>query len=433
MPVFAPPPRVSPEEPGGPFVRGELAWVVLDLDLTYLRETLLPELIARHLETGDGPEYQVAVVSRFDPPVTIYESSPGAARIAASPDVSIPLFDPQYGALGLRGSGRFGRGGRGSGRPAAYAPGGPPEIGRWEMLARHRAGSLEAVVAQARLRSLAVTAGVLLLLVLTLIALVHFTRSTQRLAALQMNFVAGVSHELRTPLTVIHTAAYNLRGRLAQNPAQVERYGELIQKESGRLKELVEQILRFASANAGRVIHERQPVSVESLIGEALELTKPLVQSAGYTVEKSIAPDLPPVLADARAIGHALQNLIANAVKYGAGQEHWIGISAAASGPVVEIRVADRGPGIPEDEQKHLFDPFFRGRRALDDQIHGTGLGLNLVKKIIDAHGGSIRVESQEGQGAEFILLIPAASGVGGFACQPAPNPAPERAEETPV
>jgi len=82
---------------------------------------------------------------------------------------------------------------------------------------------------------------------------------------------------------------------------------------------------------------------------------------------------------------------------------------------MVEIRVADRGPGIPVEEQKHIFDPFFRGQRAVQDQVHGTGLGLNLVKKIVEAHGGTIRVKSEPMKGAEFIVHIPeAAAGVTG-------------------
>jgi signal transduction histidine kinase len=107
---------------------------------------------------------------------------------------------------------------------------------------------------------------------------------------------------------------------------------------------------------------------------------------------------------------HALRNLIENAIKYGG---PWVGISAAATttrnGPAVEITVADRGPGIPADEIDHVFDPFFRGRRAIQEQVHGTGLGLNLVKRIVEAHGGSLRVESVPGQGAKFVVRLPAA------------------------
>jgi two-component system sensor histidine kinase SenX3 len=83
--------------------------------------------------------------------------------------------------------------------------------------------------------------------------------------------------------------------------------------------------------------------------------------------------------------------------------------SAADTGGAVEIRVADHGPGIPPDEQDQIFNPFFRGRRALSEQVHGTGLGLSLVKKIIEAHGGSIRVFSEPAKGTEFVVRIPAA------------------------
>ncbi len=119
------------------------------------------------------------------------------------------------------------------------------------------------------------------------------------------------------------------------------------------------------------------------------------------------------VMGDPMALKQALQNLLHNAAKYGAGDSHWVGLSASRTGgdvkPSVEIRVADRGPGIPADEQAHIFEPFFRGRRALQDQIHGTGLGLNLAKKIVEAHGGSIQVKSAAAKGTEFIVHLPAA------------------------
>jgi signal transduction histidine kinase len=303
-------------------------------------------------------------------------------------------------------------------REDGMAPSPPPIIaetsqGRWRLLVRHEAGSLETIAARARWRNLAISAGILLLIMITVATLVRFSRQAQQLADLQMNFVAGVSHELRTPLTVIRTAAFNLRGKLAYHPEQVERYGKLIQEESERLAAMVEQVLQFASTKAGHMIRQREPVRVEGLIDAGLRSTRAVLAGPNLTVERQVEDGLPLVLADEVALKHALQNLVDNAVKYGTEGSNWIGISARAvtdeSGAAVEIAVSDRGPGIPLDEQPHVFDPFFRGRRAVQDQVHGTGLGLNLVKKIVEAHGGNIRVHSEPMKGTEFVVRIPAA------------------------
>lgn len=401
LPAFPPSgPGHSPGQPG----RGESPTLIFDLNPEYVREVLLPELVQRHLESNGTLDYQVEVLTREHPPVVIYQSDPGT-QVAANADASVGLFDTPYDQIFRREAGGRGRG-RGRGGPVG-------ESGRWQMFVRHRAGSLEAVVAQARWRNLAVTGGVLLLMMASVAALITYTRRAQRLADLQMDFVAGISHELRTPLTVIHTAAYNLRGKLAANPAQVERYGVLIQQESGRLKLLVEQVLRFAGATSGRAIQNPEPLSISKILEETIDSARAVIQEAGCTLETHIDAELPAVMGDAMALKQALQNVLHNAARYGAGDSHWIGLSASRAGsdtkPTVEIRVADRGPGIPADEQAHIFEPFFRGRRALQDQIHGTGLGLNLAKKIVEAHSGSIQVKSAAAKGTEFIVHLPAA------------------------
>ncbi|HEV2447924.1 MAG TPA: HAMP domain-containing sensor histidine kinase [Candidatus Sulfopaludibacter sp.] len=394
----------SPQPGGPPFRKPQVAWVIFDLDPQYVRDVLLPEILQRHLATS-SLDYQVEVVSKANPSAVIYRSDSAQARdLARNADAVVGLFDPGFAQIVWRGA-------HGGGPSPPHGP--SPESGRWQMYVRHRAGSLEAVVLLARTRSLAVTFGVLLLMVLTVTALIRYTRRAQKLAQLQMDFVAGVSHELRTPLTTIYTAGYNLRGKVAANPAQVERYGALIQQESGRLKQLVEQILRFATANAGRVIQEKEPLSVESIINETVESTRPLIDQAHCVIEKNVDPGLPPILGDPLALRQVLENLISNAAKYGSDGANWIGIFATKTNgrepEAVEIRVADRGPGIPEDEQEQIFDPFFRGARAVQDQVHGSGLGLSLVKKIVEAHGGSIRVRSEPMKGAEFILRLPSA------------------------
>jgi signal transduction histidine kinase len=401
LPRLGRPPGGPPSAPG----RREGGWLIFEVDLEYVRDILLPELLQRHLGAAGSRDYQVEVVTRTDSPSLLYASGPDQpGRIANHADASVNLFELRYERL-------FRRSGPAAGRERGFgrSPGG--EWGRWRMSVRHRAGSLEAVVARARRRNIAVAAGVLALLLATVAALIRFTRRAQKLAELQMDFVAGVSHELRTPLTVIRTAAYNLRGAVAGNPSQVERYGALIQHESQRLTDLVEQVLRFASAKSGRVLRPLEPVSVEAVIQAGLESSRSVLEESRCVVDTRIEPELPRISGDPTALRHAIQNLLANAAKYGAG--HWIGLTASKSadrgGPAVEIRVADRGPGIPGDELEHIFDPFFRGQRALRDQIHGTGLGLSLVKGIIEAHGGTIAVHSEPGKGTEFVVRIPAA------------------------
>lgn len=399
MAGMGPPPR--------PFAPRRAGWALFDLNLQYVANAMLPELIQQDLGSGGSLDYQVVVLTRGNPPSVVYQSDPGStAPVAAAADASIGLLEPRFDRIGPR---------AGLPAPPDREPGGgpAPDMGRWQMFVRNRAGSLEAVVAQARRRNLAVTGGVLLLMVVSAASLIRSTRRAQRLAGLQMDFVAGVSHELRTPLTVIHTAAYNLQGRLAAHPAQVERYGALIQQESGRLKELVEQVLRFAGANAGRVIREKEPLSVESLIADSVESSHIVIEASKCAVEQNIEPGLPLVAGDPIALQQAMRNLLSNAAKYGSEGSHWIGIFASRTRhkdlDAVEIRVADRGMGIPEEEQEHIFDPFFRGKRPVQDQIHGTGLGLSLVKKIVEAHGGSITVRSEPSRGTEFVIRIPAA------------------------
>src|SRR5260370_1059340 len=308
----------------------------------------------------------------------------------ADPGASVTLFDvmPQMLIKGV-----FERRLR-SGLPRTAFAVADSVRGRWLLSIRLNAGSLETVVARARNTNLAISGAILLLMLLTGGALVRFSRQAQHLAQIEMDFVAGVSHELRTPLTVIRTAAFNLRGRLANNPTQVERYGNLIREESEKLTAIVEQVLRFASAKSGRLIHEREPLSVQTLIEDSLVSTRGILEETLCRVDTKVDPGLPSVLGDSMALRHALQNLINNAVKYGTDGVKWIGLfaraSSGASGPMIEIRVEDRGPGIPPEEQHHIFDAFFRGRKAVRDQIHGTGLSLNPVKKIVGANGGTV-------------------------------------------
>ena len=397
LPDFASPP------PDPRALRNGLNWIIFEFNESWLLDNLLPDLLQIYLGSGGRLDYLIQVVARGGGQSVVFESNPDHAKdIISNADGQIDLFNLSWEQLirpsGMPPPGRFSA--RGSQTP----------FGRWQLFVRHRSGSLDAVVTMARRRNLAVTAGVLLLMIFSAGALVHVSRRAQRLAQLQMNFITGVSHELRTPLSVIQLAGHNLETTVSHDPTQVAQYGVLIQKESRRLKELVEQVLRFASVKAGHTIHEWKPLSITQIVEKAIDSNWTDRPRKLYTVERHIRPDVPLVTGDRLALEHAFQNLLSNAARHAMKISPWLAVSVDASPDrsEVEVRITDRGPGIPADERSRIFDPFFRGQRAIEDQVHGTGLGLSLVKSIIEAHGGTIAVTGQSAGGAEFVIRLPA-------------------------
>ena len=240
--------------------------------------------------------------------------------------------------------------------------------------------------------------------------------SRMQLAHLQMEFVASVSHELRTPLAVIRSAADNLADGLIRDKEAMRKYGAILQHQSRGMSDLVDQILLFASTEDRTNRYVLQPVSVQRIIDSAVADTEGLVRGAGFTLETRIDPNLPDVTGDLGGISQCLQNLIGNAVKYGGDDRH-ITLQASASnsghGSHAELRIAisDRGIGIDSSEIPFIFDPFYRSPRVHAAQIHGTGLGLSLAKRIAESMGGRLTVVSQLSLGSTFTLHLQFAKG----------------------
>ncbi len=292
--------------------------------------------------------------------------------------------------------------------PIRYSPG---DRG-WTIIARHRKGSVEAAVAAVYHRNLAVSFGVLLVLAGTIAMIVMTTQRARRLAQLQMDFVASVSHELRTPLTGIVSAAQNVADGLVDNKERAMRYGSAILGQAQQLSELIEQILLFSATEKGRYHYQFQWVEIPEVIEASLQSATSLIRSSGIRVEQSIDPNLPPVWADFKALTQCLQNLIINATKYG-GENRWVGIRAnlaknSAGANEVIITVEDKGLGISPEDLKKIFDPFYRSPIVAAAQIHGSGLGLSIVKSIAEAMGGRLTVESELGKGSRFSVHLPA-------------------------
>jgi signal transduction histidine kinase len=174
---------------------------------------------------------------------------------------------------------------------------------------------------------------------------------------------------------------------------------------------MVEQILGFAGIQSGRIKYEMQPVDVEQIIARAMSACEPEILASGCELETRIETNLPLVSGDPTSLTHCLRNLIDNAARYGRAGD-WIGVFAktasGAKGTEIEIRIEDHGPGIEPREMVRIFDPFYRGQKSVEDQIHGFGLGLALVKRIVAAHSGTIAVDSTPGEGTSFTIRIPA-------------------------
>ena len=282
----------------------------------------------------------------------------------------------------------------------------------WRLVVRHPGASLAEAVTMTWRRDLLLGLGVLLVLAASMTLVLIWTQRVHRLAEMQMEFVAGVSHELRTPVSVISSAADNLADGVVEEKAQVTQYGALIRDEAHRLAAMVEQVLLFAATRNNLQQYQPVPVTVEETIDAAVANLAHLTSANGFTVEKDVAPGLPPVMANPKTLGRCLENLMTNALKYG-GKERWMALrarpgSGTEAGEVL-ITVEDRGPGIDPGEIPHIFEPFYRGNAAKASQAHGTGLGLSLAKEAAEAMGGNLTVTSQVGKGSSFTLHFPAA------------------------
>ena len=225
-----------------------------------------------------------------------------------------------------------------------------------------------------------------------------------------MEFVAAVSHELRTPLAVICSAGENLADGVVSDGDQVKRYGSLIGTEGRRLGDMVERVLQFAGIGSGTTTHARADVDVAQVIADAVDGVSADARDRGVSITVHPNGTLPTVAGDANALRSAVQNVVGNAVKYSASGGSVDVTTEVIYGGIVRIRVADHGIGIDAGDLPHIFKPFYRGRRAVDTQVRGSGVGLSVVQHVMRVHGGDVRVDSRAGEGTTVTLVLPAAS-----------------------
>ncbi|HEY0511448.1 MAG TPA: HAMP domain-containing sensor histidine kinase [Thermoanaerobaculia bacterium] len=422
IPIAVGPPPVVP----GPAERsgeaGAADNLVVRFDMDAITREILPDLTRRTYGSPRGVDDAVAVVEEAAPGRILFQSdSRLPAALFRSGDVSAPIFGLRpFDELRNLWAGRRvarPRGPAPSGDAGLDAPGGHGHGEAWRLIVRRRHGSLDEAVARIRWHNLGISAGILALLAVTTGLMMVTTQRAQKLARQQIEFVAAVSHELHTPLTAIRSAGQNLADGVVAEPAQVKRYGALIESEGRRLSGMVGQVLDFAGIQSGRQAYTLQPTEVGPLVERALADCRWMLQERRAEVERDVPADLPPVQGDPEALRRALRNLIENAAKYGGqtgGPHPWIRVRARAVGPEIEITVEDRGNGVRREDLPHLFEPFYRGREAVDGSVAGSGLGLSVVRHIAEAHHGRVSVatggggEENGSAGCAFTLHLPA-------------------------
>jgi signal transduction histidine kinase len=384
---------------GGPAggIATPVGFVVAAISRQCLEKELLPALAERYFGAHAGAGPQITVRSMQPPYAPVYQSTQQIREFTAPPDAVGNMFDvfddreaPRRGPMVWPGS----------------------EQRQWQVVVWHPAGSLEVAITRLRIRYLATSFGLLFALAAATALIVVLSRRAQRLAQLQMEFVAGVSHDLCTPLAVICSAAENLADGVTDNPRRVREYGCMIRDEGRRLVRMVDEVLSFAAGGSGKVEYEIQPVDVGAAIEHAVAAAAPMFKGGGFVVETAVEEGTPPVMADPAALGQCLENLLCNACKHGAPHGRiavWARPGASRRGAEVDIGVEDDGIGIPAADLPHIFEPFYRARPARDNQVRGVGLGLHLVNSMMSAMGGRTGASSRLGKGSLFTLSLPAA------------------------
>jgi signal transduction histidine kinase len=287
-------------------------------------------------------------------------------------------------------------------------PLGSPSLRGLKLALRYRDLSIEQDVRRWEMGTLALIGFIDLMLGAGLFLVYSNVRREAHLARLKSDFVANVSHELKTPLALIRLFAETLELRRVPSEEKAVQYYRVINKESQRLTQLINNILDFSRIEAGRKEYRFAPTNVGRIVSEVLEAYRFQIEQQGFELAVEVEPDLPEVEADSEALGQALLNLVNNAIKYSR-EVKSLTLAVRRDGDRVLISVADRGIGVPKGEQKKIFEKFYRGEQSLVHETKGSGLGLSLVEHIMDAHGGAVEIESAPGKGSTFTLVLPVA------------------------
>lgn len=236
----------------------------------------------------------------------------------------------------------------------------------------------------------------------------HDLTRIKKLERNREEFVANVSHELRTPLSLIKGYTETLLDGAKDNPEVSVKFLQTIDRNAERLKLLIEDLLTISELESGRMRLQLQTVALQTVVAKMIEDFKPRASSRNVRLVNEV-PDLS-VHADSNRIQQVISNLVDNAIKYGRADGTVTLSAKLESDGMIQLCVADDGPGIPPGAKERIFERFYRVDKARSREQGGTGLGLSIVKHIVQNHGGKVWVESEPGEGCRLFFSLPSVS-----------------------
>lgn len=282
----------------------------------------------------------------------------------------------------------------------------PPDLHVPSWSATASAGDDPTLAAAARgaRSTLAIAAVMALTLTIGLLISLKAARASANLADMRADFVSAVTHELKTPIA--NMRAINETLASGRSTLEMSReYAQMGIREANRLTRLVDNLLAYARVTDVADIYAFEPVAIDSVVRRTLQEFGPNLQHGAFDVQIDLPDDLPPVRADASALGLMLNNLVDNAIRYSTNTRQ-VSLSARRDGARVTVRVTDHGVGIPEHEIEQVTRKFFRGHGS---RAGGSGLGLAIVDRIVADHLGTLHIESAPGGGTTVTVSLPAA------------------------
>jgi signal transduction histidine kinase len=356
--------------------RNTVAVIGAEVNMEYIKTKIFPEVMAKkellapYLFLNESPGKNISVAVFDGKGDTVFQSE--------------PQYQSQYTAVA-----NF----------AEFLP-------NWKVAVTFKDASTEKLIYDAP-KDNRISILLLSLVILPSIALmVVLILREMELVKIHSDFISNVTHELKTPLARIRLFNENLQNKIIRDEERIEQYHTTIDRECVRLTHLIDNVLDFSKIQKGKKQYQFKEVDVRALVRNVLEAFHFQFRQKNFTLTTNIDETVPTVQGDEEALGRAVINLVDNAIKYSNGTKE-IAISLHRSNGSVVFAVSDKGIGIPKDEQKKIFKEFYRVESGLSQQVAGSGLGLALVKHIVEAHHGRVHVESEPGEGSTFSFAIP--------------------------